>query len=108
PAVRRARGRAAEPPLPPRTPAGGSPPPPSPPPPPTSSGGPPPLQPSRPLPGINGFNPLMFSPFNPNYNPANSNAVTYYYLTRYGYGGYSTPYSPYYSSLSGYGAPSGG
>src|SRR5438445_805874 len=39
----------------------------------------PPVRPVSPVPGVNGFNPLMFSPFNPNYDPRLQSTVTYYY-----------------------------
>lgn len=56
----------------------------------------PPVRAVSPVPGVNFFNPLMFSPFNPNYNPSFQSAVTYYYLLRPGYG-----YAP--SAMSSYG-----
>src|SRR5439155_15051593 len=74
--------------------------------PPSYFGGLPPVQPVRPLPGVNTFNPLMFNPFNPNYSPQNSNAVTYYGLGRlYNQSGYSPSYFP---SLSSGGYMTGG
>jgi hypothetical protein len=57
----------------------------------------PPLQPLRPLPGVNAFNPLMFNPFNRVYNPSLQSATIYYGLNRlYGGSGYS-PAPSYYS-----------
>ncbi|MDB5313616.1 MAG: hypothetical protein JWO38_7818 [Gemmataceae bacterium] len=58
-----------------------------------------------PLPGINGFNPLMFNPMNPSYNASYSSAATYYYLNRYGQAGYSSyamPSTGYSSYPGGY------
>jgi hypothetical protein len=76
--------------------------------PPNYFGGLPPQMPVRPLPGINGFNPLMYNPYNPVYNPANNAAVTYYYLNRISYppayGGSGSTYAPpAYTPSAGYG-----
>jgi hypothetical protein len=61
-----------------------------------------PVMPVRPLTPVNGFNPLMFNPLNPNYSPALANSAIYYGLNRiYASTGYSTAFSaPGYSSLS--------
>jgi hypothetical protein len=59
----------------------------------------PPVGMLSPLPGVNGFNPLMFSPFNRNYNPSYNYAAQYYYFNRLSYGSsYAPSYSPSYGS----------
>jgi hypothetical protein len=69
----------------------------------------PPVQPFSPVNAVNGFNPLMFSPFNPSYSPSSYYATSLaaynglYSRSAYGSGpSYSS--SPY---VSGYGAYSG-
>lgn len=60
-------------------------------------GGLPPLRPLTPLTPVNNFNPLMFSPFNRNYNPAFGFATTYYGLNRlYSMSSYAPSYVPTY------------
>lgn len=59
-------------------------------------GGLPPLRPLTPLVPVNNFNPLMFSPFNRNYNPAFGFATTYYGLNRLYGQSYAPGYVPTY------------
>jgi len=60
-------------------------------------GGLPPLRPLTPLTPVNNFNPLMFNPFNRNYNPAFGFATTYYGLNRlYSMPSYAPSYVPTY------------
>jgi hypothetical protein len=61
------------------------------------AGGLPPLRPLTPLVPVNNFNPLMFSPFNRNYNPAFGFATTYYGLNRlYSMSSSAPSYAPTY------------
>jgi hypothetical protein len=70
--------------------------------PPSMFGGLPPVMPVQPIPAVNGFNPLMFSPFNTPYNPYASNATTYYMLNR-NYSALTAPSTSggYYGSSTG-------